>query len=97
MPPKEDRSAMTIDVADIDTLWRSQATSGPQAGERYRHAVTRHVYEVVCRSLSEDDLTPLVTYRDPITGTHWTRSIAEFTGHVVRGETCLRRFARMDD
>jgi hypothetical protein len=51
--------------------------TGPQPGERYRYYKGGE-YEVVCRSVREDTLEQLVTYRSAARGGVWTRTLENF-------------------
>jgi len=81
-----------LSESDLKDLAQRQATGGPQPGEIYRH-YKGGLYVVVCRSINEDDLTPLVTYRSNLKGTVWTRTVKNFTENVTDS---VPRFARED-
>lgn len=55
----------------------------PQPGETYRH-FKGGLYEIVARSLREDTLEPLVTYRSLEDGECWTRTLENFNGSVTK-------------
>lgn len=73
-------AALTDD--QLKDIAQAQTLGGPQPGDTYRH-YKGGLYTIVARSLMEETLTPLVTYRSEANGTCWTRTIANFTEWVV--------------
>ena len=65
-------------------------------GQAYRHYKTGVLYSVLCVSLREEDMKPLVTYVSAEDGEMWTCTAENFTGDVwvdgVPGP--VRRFSR---
>jgi hypothetical protein len=64
-----------------DTLRQGPAISGT-----YRH-YKGGLYEVVCVSIQEDTLVPLVTYRSLERGYFWTRTLENWNATVRDPET----------
>lgn len=59
-------------------------STGPQPGEFYRHYKGGE-YEIVLRSVKEDTLEQLVSYRSIRYGGAWTRTLENFT-ELVNGK-----------
>jgi hypothetical protein len=78
---------------ELKDLAQRQATGGPLPGEVYRH-YKGGIYSIVCRSIKEDTLEPLVTYHSNAKGTNWTRTVENFTEMV--DATIGPRFTRLD-
>lgn len=79
----------------LKDLAQQQAVGGPQVGEIYRH-YKGGLYVIVARSIKEDTLEPLVTYRSNAKGTFWTRTLANFTEEVgmITKNMPLKRFTK---
>lgn len=74
-----------------------QARDRPVVGGVYRH-YKGGLYVVTERSVMEDTLVPLVTYRSNARGTSWTRTMENFLGMVrLPDGSSVRRFARAED
>ncbi len=73
-----------LSESELKDLAQEQAAGGPQPGEVYRH-YKGGLYVVIARSIKEDTLEPLVTYRSNLKGTFWTRTVANFTERVPAG------------
>lgn len=57
----------------------------PRAGQRWRHVKSDNLCRVVCLSLKEDGLTPLVTYVSlSWAGLTFTRPLAQWQSRYVR-------------
>lgn len=65
---------------------------GLHPGARFRH-YKGGVYEVVCVSVDEDTLEPLVTYRSLTKGTLWTRTLRNWSEVWMDGDMRIRRFS----
>jgi hypothetical protein len=88
---------MTLTDDELKEIAQAQARWGPQPGEIYRH-YKGGLYVVTARSLKEDTLEPLVTYRGNAHGTHWTRFLANFVEDVFdQGGGVTPRFSRVED
>ena len=72
---------MTASEPDPKDAAQAHLLSGPQPGEHYRHW-KGGLYVVVARSVQEDTLEQLVTYRSLAKGGTWTRTLANFTERV---------------
>lgn len=59
---------------DKGALAQELLTTGPQPGQVYEHYKGDR-YEVVCRSVKEDTLEQLVSYRSLKYGYVWTRTL----------------------
>lgn len=83
-----------IDEEKLQEFWQGQKPLWPQPGALYRHHRTGTRYVIVCVSLREDDLEPMVTYVNPEQGVYWTRPVVDFTWYVKapEGEGMVRRF-----
>ncbi len=86
--PKEDRSMK--DPTAVEEA-QSRCQHGPQPGEAYTHYRGGH-YVIVARSVKEDTLEQLVTYRSSTYGYVWTRTLENFEEWVP--EAKMRRFTR---
>jgi len=64
----------------------------PPDGSRWRH-YKGSTYKVVCTSLDEGSLIPLVTYRSERNGTRWTRPLDVFL--EIMPSLGVPRFTRM--
>lgn len=62
-------------------LIQDQLSMGPQPGERWIH-YKGGSYIILCRSISETTLEPLVTYKSEEKGYVWTRTLKNFLGMV---------------
>ncbi len=88
------------DMAQLRIL---QDGVGPQPEQRYRHYKGGE-YEIVCRSVKEDTLEQLVTYRSLLKGGTWTRTLDNFLQHVYpangevagQGPGTVARFERIN-
>ena len=67
------------------------ALSGIQPGQRFRH-YKGGFYCVVCLSIKEDDLTPLVTYQSETYGTLSTRTLDNWRDMVEMDGKSVQRF-----
>lgn len=63
---------------ELKQIAQEQSHFGPQPGQIWRH-FKGGLYSIVCRSVKEDTLEPLVTYHGNAHGTNWTRTLANFT------------------
>jgi hypothetical protein len=70
--------------------WKADAQralrQGPAISGKYRH-YKGGLYEVVCVSIQEDTLVPLVTYRSLERGYFWTRTLENWNTTVRDPET----------
>lgn len=73
---------------------------GPEVGSVWRH-YKGGLYVVVARSIKEDTLEPLVTYRSNARGTFWTRTLANFMEELPFAandpDAAFPRFHREED
>jgi hypothetical protein len=70
-----------LSESDQKDMAQKLATGGPQPGEIYRH-YKGDLYVIICRSIKEDTLEQLVTYRSNAKSTYWTRTVENFTETV---------------
>ncbi len=70
---------MTTDKDLAQSL--SMSEESPAIGDIYEH-YKGGLYVVLCRSVDEETLQPLVTYRSNLKGYTWTRTLKNFTATV---------------
>jgi hypothetical protein len=85
------------DMSESELKDRAQAAfpdDAPDVGQVWEH-YRGGLYSIVCRSLKEDDLTPLITYHSNLKGTNWTRTLENFTEDVEINGRRRPRFLRV--
>jgi hypothetical protein len=82
---------MTKDRDKVDAAWRQLQDCGVSTGQTWWHTHTHSSYEIVCLSLDEVRIVPLVTYRSRSLGYVWTRDLEAFLGKNEEGSS---RFTR---
>jgi hypothetical protein len=71
---------------ELKALAQRTLREGPAISGKYRH-YKGGLYEVVCLSIQEDTLVPLVTYRSLERGYFWTRTLENWNATVRDLET----------
>lgn len=84
-----EKEGMAKDEAIVARLQTERIMDQPHVGDRYRHYKGGE-YEVVMRSIDENTLTHLVTYRSVERGSVWTRTLANWN-ELVDGKPRFER------
>lgn len=76
---------------DMRVQAQALLADAPKAGGRWRH-YKGGTYTVVCSSIAEDTLTPLVTYRSETYGSVFTRTLDNWREEVEGPDGRVPRF-----
>lgn len=79
------------DQTKVDAAQHTIHRSGVDEGQVWYHTKTRSLYEIVCLSVDEVRLVPLVTYRSLMKNYTWTRDLDVFLSTNENGDL---RFTR---
>jgi hypothetical protein len=76
---------------ELKALAQWTLREGPAISGKYRH-YKGGLYEVVCVSIQEDTLVPLVTYRSLERGYFWTRTLENWNARIRENGKFVPRF-----